>query len=282
MPTIKFPHVPNPKINDSYGYTSRKGRPMLFQILSPGTLEPLFEVFLALHTNPNSLDERMTKSISTKMSYGAFIEFVWVDELDTISCTASTGAFLNIYGGLATASFSTPNGVDPSRRNTMAWERMEDLIELFRGNGCIFNDRGQPVLRGRVMCLYDRGSFIGHFTSFSVKETATTPYAFELTWEFEVENTIYTIPTNQIGILETGTTVLQVPSRPSPVQQVAVEPEPEPVQQQAILENIGEYNPDDDINGDVEDGGGVENGRVRVPPPIPDFVRSGGDDGLTG
>jgi hypothetical protein len=76
----------------------------------------------------------------------------------------------------------------------MAWERQEDLLDLFRNNGAIFDGSGKPVMRGRVMCIYDRGIYVGHFTSFSPKEDDDHAFSFELDWEFKVEQTIYVFP----------------------------------------------------------------------------------------
>jgi hypothetical protein len=40
------------------------------------------------------------------------------------------------------------------------------------------------------MLLYDRGTYLGVFTSFSVEETADSPFAFNLSWSFKVKETI--------------------------------------------------------------------------------------------
>jgi hypothetical protein len=78
----------------------------------------------------------------------------------------------------------------------MACERQEDLLDLFRHNGAVYNGSGQPVLRGRVMCIFDRGIFIGHFSTFSVKENDEKAFSFELDWEFKIEQTVYLFPSS--------------------------------------------------------------------------------------
>jgi hypothetical protein len=200
---VKLPSVPNPSINESADYFARKGRPMLFSVLSPNSLDPLYSILLAMHINPNSLDERMVKSKNVVQTYGGFVEFVWADELDTLSAQGSTGAFISPDGGLTVGSdniSSRTTGVSTGRRGTMAWERQEDLLELFRSNGCVFNSVGQPVLRGRVMCIYDRGAYIGVFTTFEIDEDNSKPFQFSLSWEFKIEQSIYRVPTSvQIG-----------------------------------------------------------------------------------
>lgn len=197
-----IPYTPNWPQGD---YLSRPaiggGRPMLFQVTKPGTLEPLYPYTLVLHVSPSSLDEQFTKSKNVIMSYGGFVEFVWPDELDSLSASASTGAFIGPDVGLTSGAIgSGSRGLQKSRREmlgrkaTIAWERQEDLLDLYRSNGSVFNAQGQPVLRGSVQCVYDRGVFSGRFTTFEIVEDAERPFTFQLTWEFKVDSTVYNFP----------------------------------------------------------------------------------------
>lgn len=205
---IQMPHTPNPSIGQGNSYFTKRGRPMLFQVTDP-TNQPLWPYLLALHVNPKSFNESFTKSKNVVMSYGGFIEFVWPDDLDSISASATTGGFLGPFSGLTAGSeghnlgntpTGFPSGRASGRQKTMAWERQEDLLDLFRNNGAIFDGSGKPVVRGRVMCIYDRGIYVGHFTSFSPKEDDEHAFSFELDWEFKVEQTIYVFPgaSNQV------------------------------------------------------------------------------------
>lgn len=195
MPSrVTLPHVPNPKQEDSYEYYSRRGRPMLFQVLDPATGDPLYPILLALHVNPNSLEEKMAKTKTVVMTFGGWVEFIWPDELDSLSAQASTGAFLSPGAGLAIGGDNAVVGLPSGRHQTIAWERQEDFLELFRSNGCIYNDVGQPLIRGKIMCIYDRGIFVGLFTTFEVNEDDSHPFNFGLTWEFKIESKIYSLP----------------------------------------------------------------------------------------
>jgi hypothetical protein len=153
----------------------------------PGSNTQLYPYLLALHTNPNSVEEKMTKGKTVVPTYGGFVEFVWPDDFDSISCSHSTGAFINSNdsGGGLTAT---------RRKETIAWERQEDLLELFHNNGMVFDGSGRPAIRGRIMMIYDRGIFIGHFTSFSINEDDSHAFSFELSWEFKVEQVLYRFP----------------------------------------------------------------------------------------
>jgi len=193
---VGLPYRQNPETDDlGVGYSPRRGRPILFQVVSPSNGESLFPVLLALHTNPGSVEERMVKTKNVVPTYGGFVEFVWPDELTTVSASHSTGAFLSPDAGLASGDDrADARGGTSSRRHTMAWERQEDLLELFHNNGVVFDSAGLPAIRGRVMMVYDRGVFMGHFTTFEVDESDDKPWTFELTWEFRVEETRYSFP----------------------------------------------------------------------------------------
>lgn len=200
---IQIPHHPNPSAGEAYSNTTPKGKPLLFQVVDP-TNRPMWPYLLAMHVNPKSFNESFNKSKNVVMTYGGFVEFDWPDELDTISASGSTGAFVGPYSGLVSGSESNnfgnfqnggfPSGKAAGRKRTMAWERQEDLLDLFRNNGNVYNGVGQPVIRGRVMCIYDRGVYVGHFTSLSPKEDDEHAYSFELDWEFTVESSIYVFP----------------------------------------------------------------------------------------
>lgn len=195
--SITIPSNPNPKSVELDNYQAKRGRPMLFQISDPVTQSPLYPVLLALHINPQTFSEKMQKSKNVVATYGGFVEFIWPDELDTLSADQTSGAFVSPRTGLIAAS---PSGaLDRGRQGTIAWERQEDLLELFRCNGAVFNGQGRPVLRGRVLCIFDRGIFAGHFTTFQVTESDEKAFTFQLNWEFRVEQTIYRYPNNARG-----------------------------------------------------------------------------------
>lgn len=206
---IHIPYTQNPSENTMSEYsTSKRGRAMLFQVTDPVGV-PLFPYSLALHMNPGSLSEKMQKSKNIVHTYGGIIEYVWPDEFDNLSATASSGAFIGPDTGLVSGqegldlkrvgdSRSGSQRNQHGRHETIAWERQEDLLDLFRNNGIVYNSSGQPVIRGRVLCVYDRGIFQGHFTNFVVNEDDDHPFNFELSWEFKVEKVLYQFSYNSI------------------------------------------------------------------------------------
>jgi hypothetical protein len=194
-PLINIPHFDNPSSDNSDYVHPRKGRPFLFQVTDPELNLPLYPVLLALHINPENFSEKMRKSKSVVVTKGGYVEFVWPDDLDSISADGSTGAFISPEVGLTSGS-AVPSRGFSGRQNTMAWERQQDFLELFRNNGVIYNGSGVPVLRGRVMCMFDRGIYFGHFQTFQVVEDDNHSFSFNLSWTFQVEFTLHKFPSN--------------------------------------------------------------------------------------
>jgi hypothetical protein len=216
MANVTIPYNPNPK-KDEFGLWSQKrGRPFLFQINSPNG-HPLFNNLLALHTNPASITESMTKSKNVVMTYGGFVEFMWPDELDSVSANHSTGAFLG-PDGLVRGSdgLSSPDQSSPDAKKTIAWERYQDLLDLFHNNGNVYDGSGKPVLRGQVLMTYDRGVFQGYFTTFTVSETDEMPFTMNLSWEFKIEKVIYKFPSSSI-LNKASSTNVPIDKIPRPI-----------------------------------------------------------------
>lgn len=169
-----------------HGADTRKNYiPLAFQVTSPynpGMV--LLPHSLVAHINPSSISETLNKKVEKIQTRGGFVEQHWGDELGEISADMSTGAFLNINNGLSSVI----------RQRTIAWDRYRDLYDLYRNNGSVYDPFGNIVLQGNILLMYDRGTYIGYFKSFSVEETDDSPFAFKLSWSFKVEKTIYQVP----------------------------------------------------------------------------------------
>ena len=159
--------------------------PMVFQITSP--FDPMVALLphsLVLHVNPSSFAETHTKKIERIQTRGGFVEQHWQDELSEISADASTGAFVNLYTGVTSVL----------RQRTIAWDRFRDLYDIFHNNGSVYDPYGNIVLQGNVMILFDRGTYIGYFRTFSYEETEDSPFTFKLSWSFKVQQILVQIP----------------------------------------------------------------------------------------
>jgi hypothetical protein len=145
---------------------------------------------LIMHVNPSSFAESFNKKVERIQTLGGFVEQHWGDDLSEISGDQSTGAFINLYTGLSSVL----------RQRTIAWDRYQDLYDLFRNNGSVYDPYGNIVLQGWILLIYDRGTFVGTFRSFSMEETDDSPFAFKLSWSFKVEKILQQIPQNSIPL----------------------------------------------------------------------------------
>lgn len=165
--------------------------PLAFQVTSPYDMnKALLPHALIMHVNPSSFAESFNKKLERIQTLGGFVEQHWGDDLSEISGDQSTGAFINLYTGLSSVL----------RQRTIAWDRYQDLYDLYRNNGSIYDPYGNIVLQGWLLLIYDRGTFVGTFRSFSREETDDSPFAFKLSWSFKVEKIIQQIPQNSIPI----------------------------------------------------------------------------------
>jgi len=157
--------------------------PVIFGIMLP-TGDPLTSFFLISHVNPTTLEERMVQKIERIQTKGGWVEQHWGREMDEISASQSTGAFMDVNYGLT--------GESLYRRNAIAYDKFKDLLELYRNNGSFYDANGQILFQGRVIINYSSAEraekrFEGYFINFNVSEDATKPWAFELSWSFKVE-----------------------------------------------------------------------------------------------
>lgn len=191
-PDFKKVEAPGRETNYVHGAALRRSPliPMAFQVTSPfDKRRVLLPHALVLHVNPANFQENFSKRVERIQTRGGFVEQHWPDNLTEISADGSTGAFMNVYTGLASLL----------RQRTIAWDRFRDLYELYHNNGSIRDPYGNVVLQGQIMLMYDRGTFLGTFRTFSFEEVDESPFAFTLNWTFKVEHVILQIPGARSG-----------------------------------------------------------------------------------
>lgn len=195
VPVIRSPNPevtqpitePTSQFDYPHPLQGRRGMPIpvAFQITSPFDRRTvLLPHMLVMHVNPQNFNENHTKKIERIQTRGGFVEQHWGDELSEVSADGSTGAFVNLYTGLSSVL----------RQQTIAWDRYQDLYDLFHNNGSVHDPNGNIVLQGNVMLLYDKGTYLGYFRAFDVEETADSPFAFKVNWTFKVQEVILRIP----------------------------------------------------------------------------------------
>jgi len=190
-PSIKYPRYSGGLLPQDY----QGGKPILFTVAQFGGTDPMYDVALALYVNPSELSETYTKSKNVVMTYGGFVEWVWPDEISSVSASGSTGGFISPSQGYTAASSKQVGafGALTGRRGTLAYERFTDLLELFRSNGMVYDSDGTPVVRSTVLMIWDKGVYNGHFSTFSINEDDVNPFTLNLSWEFKIESVVYKI-----------------------------------------------------------------------------------------
>jgi hypothetical protein len=166
--------------------------PFIFGIKSP-TGELLERYILVCNVNPESLDIRMVKKIERIQTKTGWMEQHWGEELDEINAVQSTGAFIDPVIGVT--------GEAILRRGTIAYDNFQDLIELYRNNGSIYDDSGNIIFQGKVILNYGGAvgseyKHEGYFINFSVSEGSDSPHKFEVNWTFKAEKSAYHVGYN--------------------------------------------------------------------------------------
>ena len=169
---------------------------MAFWLVSPDTRRDISPV-LSLSLAPESLDRAYSKYVEEIQTLDGYVEQYWGEHLVSLSCSHSTGTFIHIRAGLASAEIDPATG-RPYRRDTIALDRMEDLIDLYRNNGLVYGETGRVLLAGRVRLAFDDGIYDGHFSDFNTEETADSPYAFKATWTFKIREVVHQVVTTSV------------------------------------------------------------------------------------
>lgn len=155
----------------------------LVNVLNEGSVVPQSQAvfpYMVMHMNPATWEEQYTKLITRQATRGGHLEQHWGEELDSISCSGSTGAFISVASGLSALN----------RKGAIAYRKYLDLVALYENNGLVYDQRGNPVFDGGVNIHFDSNIYNGYFENLTVSETADNPYTFELTWSFKVKSQV--------------------------------------------------------------------------------------------
>ena len=161
---------------------------MAFWLMAPGgAMEVTPPLLLSL--TPEALEPSYSKYVEVIQTYGGFVEQHWGEHLVSLSCSHSTGAFVNLKTGLANAEIDPDTG-RPYRQDALAMDRKDDLIDLYRSNGLVTGEDGHVLLVGRVRMAFDGGIYDGHFSDLNVEETAEQPFSMRVTWTYKIREVI--------------------------------------------------------------------------------------------
>lgn len=173
----------------STGTTDALRQYMIFELLNVSHAEaaipqsnPVFP-FMVLHVNMNSLEESYTKLINRMVTRGGFVEQHWGEELDSLSCSGSTGAFVSVRSGLSVLN----------RKASIAYRKHLELVALYRNGGGVYDQRGNLVLYGGVNLHFDSNVYTGYFENLTVNESSDNAFTFNVDLSFKVQTSLRTM-----------------------------------------------------------------------------------------
>lgn len=132
---------------------------------------------LYFQINPQTFNIAYAKKIHRYQTFSAYVEEYWGDELDTISCEGSTGAFISKDFGLDTIG----------RAKTEPYFKFQDVLDVYRNNGNVYDNRGRVIRKGKIVVFFDPGTYYGFFENFSYTENASSPFRFTFNFTFKVQ-----------------------------------------------------------------------------------------------
>lgn len=132
---------------------------------------------LYMQINPQNMQIAYAKKINRTQTFAAFVEEYWGDDLDTITCSNTTGGFLSEEVGLTNIR----------KTETAAYSKFKEILDLYRNNGSVYDSMGRVVKRGAVVLYYHPSIYQGYFESFDYTESADMPFRFTFNFVFKVE-----------------------------------------------------------------------------------------------
>ena len=132
---------------------------------------------LYMQINPQTLNQTFQKKINRTQTFGANVEEHWGDELDSISCSNSTGGFISEDFGLTTEK----------RSETLPYFKFQSVLDVYRNNGGIYDSLGRIIKKGQIVLYFNPGTYYGYFENFTYTEDASMPFRFVFDFTFKVE-----------------------------------------------------------------------------------------------
>jgi len=173
------------RLSNEYGYYvsfTVKGIPELsYPSMNKGNYNFEGMPSLYLLVNPNRLAIDESQIITGYPTLGGHVQEYWGANMPTMSCDGQTPGFMHTEYGY-TAVY---------RRETQAYQNFMDLLSLYMNNGAVYDVNGEIIYQGYIQLDFDTGSYIGKFTDFQYSESKESPFMFEYSFSFLVEETLY-------------------------------------------------------------------------------------------
>lgn len=159
---------------------------MVLDVVAPDQYTSLLpeSLRLVLHVNPQSVRISHKRVITRKQTLRGHVLQHWGEQPTELTLEASSGGFMRLYSGLTSVTGTELGG---SRRDTIAYDRYQDLLALYRSNGAVYDRHNQIVLQGRIKLTFDGSVYYGMFTNFSCSEDTQSPYQIKMSFAMSVE-----------------------------------------------------------------------------------------------
>ena len=154
------------------------GRRVAFNIIEDALNPTAYLPPLYMQYNPNTMNFNYQKIITRYQTFTAHVEEHWGEELDNLTGGGSTGGFILEDFGLTTQY----------RTNTLPYFKFQDLLDVYRNNGNIYDSDGRIVRKGSILLSYDEGTYFGYFDNFNYTEDANNPFRFTFDFSFKIQN----------------------------------------------------------------------------------------------
>ena len=160
------------------------GNPVEFYVTGP-TGRMIVPHALVLQVNPSELSPSFTRRVERIQTHSGWVEQDFGEELDQVSSSFKSGAFINVKEGLA----------KKNPWDTFAFDRILDLYELYRNNALIYDDNGRPIFKGAIVMSFDVAIYIGYFTDLEMTWDADNPFSLNGTFNFKAERILWMLST---------------------------------------------------------------------------------------
>ena len=144
-------------------------------------------VSFILLMNPESLNYGRTNSVQASYTRKGYVIQPWGPNQDMLSAQGKTAAFMTTKEGLTNLG----------QRGSLAFHNFMALIAAYRNNGYQYFNQMAPAPLGTALSRvinvvpgvrleYDGDAYLGHFSTFTMDDDASTPFLMNVNFEFIV------------------------------------------------------------------------------------------------
>jgi len=149
------------------------------------------DVEIELEINPSSLEISCTPLINTTQTDGGWVEEYWGEQADTISASGRSPVGIITGTEEANKHIRTKNNVELIQRTderirSKYYQMILKLEHIFANQGFIYDEYGELIAEGITEIQFGDFLYRGIFISFSITETAESPFIWDYSFDFKV------------------------------------------------------------------------------------------------